>query len=301
MLRLNQIKTAGLLGLLSGLIVLASYYLVGNEQGLYLGLAFSAVTSIGSWFYSDKAALAAFQAQPLERSDNPRYFDMVAKLCDRADLPMPKLYIIPTKSPNAFATGRNPENAAVAATQGIIDLLSTQELEGVIAHELTHIRNRDTLTQAVAGTLAGAITFLGRILTFGGLYLPASRDNRRGGNPLALLFLIVLAPLSAMLIQLGISRTREFSADEGAAQITGRPLALASALQKLETIGQQIPINGNPSMSPLLIINPLSKEGLQTLFRTHPTTEARIQRLQELANQTSGTKGLVSSLFGKAS
>ena len=285
MFRLNQVKTAGLLGLLSGLIVLASYYLVGNEQGLYLGLAVSAVTSIGSWFYSDKAALAAYQAQPLERSDNPRYYDMVAKLCDRADLPMPKLFVVPTESPNAFATGRDPQHAAVAVTQGIVDLLSAQELEGVIAHELTHVRNRDTLTQAVAGTLAGAITFLGRMLTFGSLYYPASRDDRRGGNPLAILFLVVLAPLAAMLIQLGISRTREFSADEGAAQITGKPLALASALEKLEQVGRQIPINGNPSMSPVLIINPLSAEGMQNLFRTHPTTEARIQRLRELAGQ----------------
>lgn len=290
MFRINQVKTAGLIGLLSGLIVLTSYYLVGNEQGLYLGLAISTITSIGSWFYSDKAALAAYQAQPMERSDNPQLYDRVAKLCDRADLPMPKLFVIPTQSPNAFATGRNPQHAAVAVTQGIIDLLSAQELEAVIAHELTHIRNRDTLTQAVVGTLAGTITFVGRMLTFGGLYYPASRDDRRGNNPFGLVFLLVLAPLSAMLIQLGISRTREFSADEGSAQITGKPMALASALQKLDTVGRQIPMNGNPALSPLLIINPLSIEGLQTLFRTHPSTEARIERLQQLAGKRTPVK-----------
>jgi heat shock protein HtpX len=290
MFRINQVKTAGLIGLLSGLIVLTSYYLVGNEQGLYLGLAISTITSIGSWFYSDKAALAAYQAQPMERSDNPQLYDRVAKLCDLADLPMPKLFVIPTQSPNAFATGRNPQHAAVAVTQGIIDLLSAQELEAVIAHELTHIRNRDTLTQAVVGTLAGTITFVGRMLTFGGLYYPASRDDRRGNNPFGLVFLLVLAPLSAMLIQLGISRTREFSADEGSAQITGKPMALASALQKLDTVGRQIPMNGNPALSPLLIINPLSIEGLQTLFRTHPSTEARIERLQQLAGKRTPVK-----------
>jgi heat shock protein HtpX len=174
-------------------------------------------------------------------------------------------------------------------TQGIVDLLSPEELEGVLAHELTHIRNHDTLTQAVAGTLAGAITFLGRILTFGALYGPVTRDTRRGGNPLGILFLIVLAPIAAALLQFAISRTREFSADLGSAEITGNPLALASALEKLEAMGHQIPMNGNPAMSPLLIVNPLSTQGLQSLFRTHPPTEERIRRLLELAKQKQGT------------
>lgn len=151
----NQLKTAALLGLMSGLIVLVSYNLVGNEQGLYIGLGLSTLTTLGSWFYSDKAALAAYQAQALDRADAPKLYDMVNRLCDLVDLPMPKLFVIPTKSPNAFATGRDPQHAAVAVTEGIIELLSTKELEGVIAHELTHIRNRDTLTQAVAGTLGG--------------------------------------------------------------------------------------------------------------------------------------------------
>lgn len=282
---INQIKTAALLGLLSGLLVLAGYYLIGNEQGLYLGLAFAAFTSFSSWYYSDRAALMAYQAQPLAREQAPELYDMVASLAAKAEIPMPKLFFVPTKSPNAFATGRDPEHAAIAVTQGIVDLLTKEELASVIAHELTHVRNRDTLTQAVAGTIAGAITFLGRILTFGALYYPVSRDNRRGGNPLAILFLIILAPLAAAIIQMAISRTREYAADLGAAEITGNPQALAYALEKLEQIGKQIPMNGNPAMSPLLIINPLSTEGLQSLFRTHPPTAERIRRLLELAKQ----------------
>jgi heat shock protein HtpX len=218
---------------------------------------------------------------------------MVASLSDRAEIPMPTLFVVPTKSPNAFATGRDPDHAALAVTQGILEILSREELEGVLAHEITHIRNRDTLTQAVAGTIAGAITFAGRILTLGALYGPVTRDDRRGGNAFGALFLIILAPIAAGLIQFAISRTREFAADLGSAEITGNPLALASALEKLEEIGHQIPMNGNPTMSPLLIVNPLSTKGLQSLFRTHPPTEDRIRRLQELAQQKQGTPVLV--------
>ena len=289
----NQIRTAALLGLLSGIIVLASYYLIGNEQGLYMGLIFAALSTFGSWYYSDKAALAAYQAQPIAREQAPELYDMIARLSDRAQIPMPTLFLVPTKSPNAFATGRDPEHSAIAVTEGIVELLSKEELEGVLAHELTHIRNRDTLTQAVAGTLGGAITFIGRLLTFGALYGPVTRDNRQGPNPIGLLFLIVLAPLSAGLIQLAISRTREFAADQGSAEITGNPVALATALQKLEDLGHQIPMNGNPAMSPLLIVNPLSGEGLQALFRTHPATEERIRRLLALAQQQQATPAMV--------
>ncbi len=285
MLGMNQIKTVALLGLLSGLLVLGGYYLMGNEQGLVLGLGLAALTSFGSWFYSDQMALAAYRAQPLAREAAPDLYDLVHSLSDRAGIPMPKLFIVPTRSPNAFATGRDPDHAAVAVTQGILDLLTPEELAGVLAHELTHIRNRDTLTQAVAGTLAGAITFLGRILSFGALYGPVTRDDRQGGNPLGILFLVILAPLAAVLIQLAISRTLEFAADAGSAQITGNPVALAQALEKLEAIGHQIPMNGNPALSPLLIVNPLATEGFQSLFRTHPTTAERIRRLLELAGQ----------------
>ncbi|MBW4649567.1 MAG: M48 family metalloprotease [Kastovskya adunca ATA6-11-RM4] len=285
MLGINQLKTATLLGLLSGLLVLAGYYLIGNEQGLIIGFVLAAITSFGSWYSSDKIALASYHAQPLPREQSPELYDMVASLSKKAEIPMPTLFVVPTQSPNAFATGRDPNHAAIAVTTGIMDLLSREELEGVLAHELTHIRNRDTLTQAVAGTLAGAVTYLGRILTFGALYGPVTRDRRQASNPLGILFLIILAPLSAALIQMAISRTREYSADIGSAQITGNPTALASALEKLEEMGHKIPMNGNPSLSPLLIVNPLSKEGLQTLFRTHPPTEERIRRLLELAQK----------------
>lgn len=282
---INEIKTAGLLGLLSGLLVLGGYYLVGNEQGLYLGLAIAALTSFGSWYYSDQAALASFKAQPLAREEAPELYGMVEKLSNRAGVPMPKVFIVPSESPNAFATGRDPEHATVAVSKGILELLTADELEAVLAHELTHVKNRDTLTQAVAGTIAGAITYLGQILSFGLLYGRVGQGGRRGGNPFALLFLIVLAPLSASLIQLAISRTREFSADLGSAQITGNPLALVQALQKLETVSRQIPMHGNPTMAPLLIMNPLSGEGLQKLFLTHPPTQDRIERLLEIAQQ----------------
>ncbi|MGL4883133.1 MAG: zinc metalloprotease HtpX [Waterburya sp.] len=285
MFRGNQIKTAALLGLLSGILVLGGYWATGNEQGAFIGLTLAAITSFGSWFYSDKAALAAYQAQPISRQQAPDLYDMVANLAKNANLPMPRLYLVPTQTPNAFATGRNPENAAIAVTEGIVQILDKEELSGVIAHELTHIKNRDTLTQAVAGTLGGAITFLGRMLTFGALYGPVNRDDRQGGNPLGVMILVILAPISASLIQMAISRTREFSADRGAAEITGKPLALASALQKLESVGKQIPMNGNPAFEPVLIINPFSGGGLQSLFRTHPPTEERIRQLQEIAQQ----------------
>ena len=285
MFRGNQIKTAALLGLLSGILVLGGYWATGNEQGAFIGLVLAAISSFGSWFYSDKAALAAYQAQPITREQAPKLYDLVADLVQKADLPMPKLCLVPTQTPNAFATGRDPNHAAVAVTQGIMDILDREELAGVIAHELTHIKNRDTLTQAVAGTLGGAVTFLGRMLSFGALYGPVRRDSRSGGNPIGVLFLVILAPISASLVQMAISRTREFSADRGAAEITRNPLALASALQKLENVGKQIPMNGNPAFEPVLIINPFGGGGLRSLFRTHPPTEARIQQLQEIARQ----------------
>ncbi len=281
----NQVKTAALLGLLSGILVLGGYWATGTEQGAIIGLIFAAVTSFGSWFYSDKAALAAYKAQPISREQAPDLYDLVADLAKKADLPMPKLAVVPTQTPNAFATGRDPNHAAVAVTEGIRQILDRDELAGVIAHELTHIKNRDTLTQAVAGTLGGAVTFLGRMLTFGAMYGPVNRDDRQGGNPLGILILVILAPISASLIQMAISRTREFSADRGAAEITGNPLALASALQKLESIGKEVPMNGNPAFEPVLIINPFSGGGIQSLFRTHPPTEERVSQLQKIAQQ----------------
>lgn len=295
---MNQFKTLVLLALLSGLIVFVGYLLVGNEQGLYYGLGFAALSSFGSWYYSDRAALSAFQAKPTPREDAPELYARIEKLSGRANLPKPTLYIVPSDSPNAFATGRDPEHAAIALTKGIIELLSPEELDAVIAHELTHVRNRDTLTQAVAGTLAGALTYLGRILTFGALYFPFARfGGRRANNPVVVLFLLVIAPFSAGLLRMAISRTREFAADAGAAEITGNPLALVRALEKLEAMGQKMPIHGNPAFAPLFIVNPLSKKGLMSLLLTHPPTEDRIERLKALAkDEPSGAKKISEEL-----
>ena len=287
---LNQVKTLLLLVLLSGLIVLAGYLLVGNETGLYYGLGFAALSSFGSWYYSDQAALSAFKAQPTPREERPELYERIEKSCDRASLPSPKLYIVPSKSPNAFATGRDPEHAAIALTEGIIDLLPADELDAVIAHELTHVRNRDTLIQAVAGTLSGSLTYLGRILTIGALYFPVARLGKRSNSPLAILFLLIVGPFSAGLLQMAISRTREFAADAGAAEITENPLALVRALEKLEAIGQENPIHGNPAYAAMFIVNPLSKKGLMKLFMTHPPTEDRIERLKALAEESAEEK-----------
>lgn len=283
---INQFKTFALLALMGGLIVLAGYLLVGDESGLIYGLLFATVSGFGSWYYSDRAALAAFKAKPTSREENPELFDRIQQLSDRAGVPNPKFYIVPSKSPNAFATGRDPNHAAIALTEGIIDLLPPDELDAVVAHELTHVRNRDTLTQAVAGTLASSLTYVGRILTFGALYFPVARIGKRGSNPLAILFLLIVGPFSAGLLRMAISRTREYAADEGAAEITGNPMALIRALEKLEELGQENPIHGNPAYAAMFIVNPLSKKGLMQLFLTHPPTEDRIERLRAIAQKS---------------
>ncbi|ASC72980.1 Protease HtpX [Halomicronema hongdechloris C2206] len=208
--------------------------------------------------------------------------------------------MVPSDSPNAFATGRDPNHAAIALTQGLIDLLPDDQLDSVIAHELTHVRNRDTLTQAVAGTLSRAMTYLGRILTLGALYFPVALVGRRGSNPIAILFLLVVGPLAAGLLRMAISRTRECAADAGAAEITGNLLALVKALETLETRGQEVPIHGNPAFASMFIMNPLSKEGLMTLFMTHPPTEDRIKRLQELAEKAESTEAATSTVSPSA-
>jgi len=284
---MNQIKTIGLLGLLSGVFVGIGYYL-GGSGGALMGLVFAAATNLFSWYSSDKIALAAYQAQPLESTDAPELYDRVKKLCDRAELPMPKLYLIPTEGANAFATGRDPQHAAVAVTQGILNMLSADELEAVIAHELTHVKNRDTLTQAVAATVAGAISYLAQVLQFGAMFGGMSRDDREGSsNPIALIATIFLAPLAASVIQMAISRTREFEADAGSARITGNPRALVSALQRLEASARQMPIAANPAFEPLLIVNALPKQTFGSLFSTHPTTEARIENLLKIEQELS--------------
>lgn len=292
---MNQIKTVGLLGLLSGLLVGIGYYL-GGSSGALIGLIFAAATNLFSWYSSDSIALAAYQAQPLAPEQAPDLYRMVQKLCDRANLPMPKLYLIPTAGANAFATGRDPQHAAVAVTEGIVNMLPADELEAVIAHELSHVKNRDTLTQAVAATVAGAISYLAQVLQFGAMFGGMSRDDREGSsNPIALIAAIILAPLAATVIQLAISRTREFEADAGSAQLTGNPRALARALQRLEASARQLPIAANPAFEPLLIVNAIPKQALSNLFSTHPSTEARIENLLKIEQQLTQTGNLPKS------
>lgn len=280
---MNQLKTVTLLGLLAGLLVAIGYAL-GGQGGALIGLVIAAITNIGSWYFSDRIALAAYQAQPVSRQQAPELYQIVETLSRQANIPTPQLYIVPTPAANAFATGRDPEHAAVAVTEGILNLLPADELEAVIAHELTHVRNRDTLTQAVAATVAGAISYLARMLSYGFLFAGNSR-HRQGGNPIGLLFTIFLAPLAATVIQMAISRTREFEADAGSARLTENPEALARALTRLELIGRQMPLNANPAFEPLLISSPFSGQFLANLFATHPSTEARIENLRRIQQE----------------
>jgi len=283
---MNQFKTLALLSLLTGLLVGIGYALGGNG-GALIGLVIAAATNLFSWYSSDKIALAAYQAQPISEAEAPGLYAMVQRLCDRADLPMPALYVIPSPGANAFATGRDPNHAAVAVTQGIVQMLPEDELEAVIAHELSHVRNRDTLTQAVAATVAGAISWLAQMmqysLMFGGM--GGNRDRQNGGNPLGALLAIFLTPLAASVIQMAISRTREFEADAGSARLTGNPRALARALQRLEASARQIPLNANPAFEPLLIVNAIPKQFLSSLFSTHPSTEAQIANLLKVEQE----------------
>ncbi|MEA5464394.1 M48 family metalloprotease [Leptothoe sp. PORK10 BA2] len=282
---MNQFKTLALLSVLSALLISISYYTIGGTGGVIIGVAIAAMTNLGSWFYSDKIALAAHQAQPVSKEAEPALYAMVEKLAAKADIPMPGVYILPTQSANAFATGRDPEHAAVAVTQGIMAMLSRDELEGVIAHELSHIMNRDTLTQAVAATIAGAISFLAQMLQYSMWFGGSNSREDNGPNPIALMATLILAPMAATVIQLGISRTREFAADAGAAQLTGNPRALANALQRLEASAKKMPMTGNPAYEPLMIMHAVPKQMFSGLFSTHPATDLRVERLMALEQE----------------
>ncbi|MEH2110705.1 zinc metalloprotease HtpX [Nostoc sp.] len=281
----NQLKTAALLAALSGLLIAISYWVIGGSSGLIIGIGLAAATNLFSWYQSDKIALAVYQAQPVSEAEAPGLYQMVQRLSDRANIPMPRVYIVPSLGANAFATGRDPEHAAVAVTEGILNILPEDELEGVIAHELTHIINRDTLTQAVAATVAGAISFLAQMVSYSLWFGGGSRNDNRGANPIGVLLTVILAPVAATIIQLAISRTREFSADAGSARLTGNPRALARALQRLEASAKQIPLNANPAYEPLLIINSISGQFLGNLFSSHPATEVRVAALLKLEQQ----------------
>jgi len=278
---MNTFKTAVLLIALTLLLILVGG-LVGGRSGMIFALVLAAIMNFTSYWFSDKIVLRIYRAKKIEEVDNPRLYRIVRTASQNAQLPMPKVYIIPNHTPNAFATGRNPDHAAVAATHGILKILNDDELEGVISHELAHIKNRDILTASVVATIAGAISMLAFMARWAAIFGGYGRDNNRGGG-LGLLVAAIVAPIAAMLIQLAISRSREYAADKGAAKISHKPLALAQALEKLQYANKKIPLEANPSTAHLFIVNPLRGGGLTSLFSTHPPIEQRISRLRKMA------------------
>jgi heat shock protein HtpX len=270
----NTFKTAFLLTAMTLLLMFIGGYF-GGQRGMLTALLIAGAMNFGAYFFSDKIALASYNAQPVTREQLPRVYQVVERLTQKAGLPMPKIYVIPIDSPNAFATGRNPQHASVAVTEGILNLLTDEELEGVLAHELGHVNNRDILISSIAATLAGAITYLARFaMFFGG----GSREDRRGGG-LGAIAMMILGPLAAMLIQLAVSRSREYQADASGAHLTGNPYALASALAKLDAYSKRIPMAANPSTAHLFIVQPLLGVNVGNLFSTHPPIAKRIERL----------------------
>jgi heat shock protein HtpX len=272
----NAFKTAFLLTALTLLLMFIGQYF-GGQNGMMVALAFAAVMNFVSYFFSDKIALAMYRAQPVTREQLPRAYEIVERLTQKIGLPMPKIYVIPTESPNAFATGRNPKHASVAVTHGILGLLTDEELEGVLAHELGHVNNRDILISSVAATIAGAITMLASMGRFAMIFGGGDRDRRGGG--LSALFMLIVAPIAASLIQLAVSRSREYQADATGAHFTGNPYALASALQKLDAYSRRVPMQATPSTAHLFIIQPLLGMNFGSLFSTHPPIAKRIERL----------------------
>ena len=279
---MNAVKTALLLGLLSAMLLVGGQAIAGR-QGLYVGLGLAVVMNFASYFFSDKIALATYSAQPLSETENPEIYRRVAPivggLAQRMGIPMPKLYITPDESPNAFATGRNPNHASVAFTAGILRLMSDSEIEGVVAHELGHVLHRDILISSVAATLAAAITLIARMaFWFGG----TRDDEDRGGGMWGALLMMILAPIAAALIQMAISRSREYSADEASAKYVGSPYPLINALGKLDAYSKRIPMDATPATAHMFIIKPFTGESLMRVFSTHPSTEDRIRRLQAM-------------------
>jgi len=284
---MNALKTTVLLAALTGILVAAGQAL-GGREGAMLALVFAAVLNFGSYWFSDRIVLAMYRAVPVDQVNDPqarRLQTIVERLVVKAGLPMPKMYLIPDASLNAFATGRDPSHAAVAATAGILQALDDQELEGVMAHELSHVRHRDILTSSIVATIAGAISMLANMAQWAMIFGGGRRDDDRGGSSgLGLLLTMILAPITATLIQLAISRSREFEADAGGARITQQPLALASALKKLEAFSQKRPMAAaTPATAHLFIVNPLRGGGISKLFSTHPPMAERVARLEAMA------------------
>jgi heat shock protein HtpX len=277
---MNGMKTALLLGLMSGLLLVIGDAL-GGSNGLVMAFGLAVVMNFASYWFSDKIVLRMYRAQPVG-PEHPLY-RITERLAHRAGLPMPKVYVIPDLSPNAFATGRNPSHAAVAATEGILRVLSEPQLEGVIAHELSHVKHRDILISSVAATMGAAIMMVARMAQFAALFGGGRRDDDEGSNPVALLATMILAPLAAMLIQAAISRSREFAADAAAARLVGSPYGLVDALKTIETTAKRIPLDANPATAHMFIVKPFTVSGLLSLFSTHPPTEQRIKALLQVA------------------
>jgi len=278
----NTVKSTLLLGLLTGLFLLIGGFL-GGRSGMVVAFGFAVVMNFFSYWFSDKIVLAMYGARPIEEGDAPVVSRIVRGLATKARIPMPRLYLIPSDSPNAFATGRSPQHAAVAVTEGILRIMDEQELEGVLGHELSHVLNRDVLTSTIAATIAGAIMMLANMAKWGAMFAGARRDDNEGGmNPIALLVTALLAPIAAVVIQMAISRSREYEADASGARLTHNPLGLASALGKLEQATQVVPMNASPATAHLFIVNPLSGRAFLNLFSTHPPIEERIARLRAM-------------------
>lgn len=278
---MNGLKTTFLMALMTVLLVVIGQ-LIGGRSGALIALAVAAVMNFIAYWSSDKIALARYRAQEVTRDQAPRLYEIVERLTARAGLPMPRLYVIPTQTPNAFATGRDPKHAAVAVTEGALSLLNEDEISGVIGHELGHVKNRDILIQSVAATLAGAITMLATWARFAAIFGGGGQSNERRGGGLELLFMAIVAPIAAMLIQMGISRSREFVADATGAKFAGGSRGLANALLKLDDYASRRPMDASPSTAHMFIVNPLRGGGIASLFSTHPPTEERVRRLQAL-------------------
>jgi heat shock protein HtpX len=282
---MSRMKTAMLLATLTALLLWAGQAL-GGESGLLTALVFAGLMNFGAYWWSDKIVLRMYRAREVTAAEAPGLHGLVRELTMRASLPMPRVYLIPEDAPNAFATGRNPQHAAVAVTEGLMRLLDRDELAGVLAHELGHVKNRDTLVMTVAATIAGAVSMLASIAHWGMIFGGgrSSENGEEGAHPAAGLLGVILAPIAAMLIQMAISRSREFVADETGARVSGNPLALANALLKIEAWSRQVPMTaGTPATAHLFIINPLTDGGLLRLFSTHPSTEQRVERLRAMA------------------
>ncbi|MGB9735265.1 MAG: zinc metalloprotease HtpX [bacterium] len=277
---MNQLKTVLLLGALTGLLIVIGGAL-GGENGMLIAFVIAVAMNFFSYWFSDKIVLTMYRARELSESEAPRLFSIVRNLTTKAGLPMPRIYLIPTQTPNAFATGRNPEHAAVAVTQGLLDMLNDEEIEGVLGHELSHVRHRDILISSISATIAGAIILLARMAMFAGMF-GGFNERDRNNNIFVMLLFAILAPIAASIIQLAISRSREYYADEGSAKLTGNPGGLISALKKLEYANNRLPMNANPSTAHMFIVSPFLGKGIASLFSTHPPTEERIERLEKL-------------------